>query len=69
MRVNERLVIAAEPAAVWRIGGDTANIADWVPVIEKSHQVDDLRYATFAGGGGEAVERIVEHDDQARSYV
>ncbi|MFF5988234.1 SRPBCC family protein [Prauserella flavalba] len=69
MRVNESLVIAAEPAAVWRIGGDTANVADWVPAIEKSHQVDDLRYATFAGGGGEAVERIVTHDDRARSYV
>ncbi|MBK1787626.1 SRPBCC family protein [Prauserella cavernicola] len=69
MRVSESLVIKADPTAVWRIGGDTANIADWVPAIEKSHQVDDLRYATFAGGGGEAVERIVEHDDAGRSYV
>ncbi|MFD4250042.1 SRPBCC family protein [Amycolatopsis thermoflava] len=69
MRVSESLVIGADPAAVWKIGGDTANIADWVPAIEKSHQVGDLRYATFAGGGGDATERIVEHDDAARSYV
>ncbi|KMS83518.1 SRPBCC family protein [Prauserella rugosa] len=69
MRVSESLVIGAEPAAVWRIGGDTANIAEWVPAIEKSHQVGDLRYATFASGGGEAVERIVERNDAARSYV
>jgi len=69
MRVVESLVIAADPARVWKLGGDTANIADWVPAIEKSHQEGDVRHATFAGGGGEATERIVEHDDAARSYV
>ncbi|WP_209440735.1 SRPBCC family protein [Amycolatopsis thermoflava] len=66
--MSESLVIGADPAAVWKIGGDTANIADWVPAIEKSHQVGDLRYATFAGGG-DATERIIEHDDAARRYV
>ncbi|KAA9151843.1 SRPBCC family protein [Amycolatopsis acidicola] len=69
MRVVETRVIAADPATVWKTGGDTANIADWVPAIEKSHQEGDVRYATFAGGGGEASERIVEHDDSARTYV
>lgn len=69
MRVVETRVIAADPATVWKTGGDTANIADWVPAIEKSHQEGDVRYATFAGGGGDASERIVEHDDSARTYV
>ncbi|NKQ59344.1 SRPBCC family protein [Amycolatopsis sp. K13G38] len=69
MRVVETLVMAADPDTVWKIGGDTANIASWVPAIEKSHQSADVRHATFAGGGGEAAERIVEHDNAARSYV
>ncbi|AII11419.1 SRPBCC family protein [Rhodococcus opacus] len=69
MRIVETLVIAATPNAVWKIGGDTANVADWIPALEKSHQRDDLRYATFTGGGGEATERIVAHDDSQRSYT
>ena len=69
MQVNESRVVAADPATVWRIGGDTANVADWIPALESSYQREDMRYTTFAGGGGEAVERIVEHDDQQRRYV
>lgn len=68
MQLSESSVIGADPAAVWRIGGDTANIARWAPAIDNSYQVGDLRYATFADGGGEAVERIVARDDLARSY-
>ena len=69
MQVNESRVITADPATVWKIGGDTANVADWIPALESSYQREDMRYTTFAGGGGEAVERIVEHDDQQRRYV
>jgi hypothetical protein len=69
MNVNESRVIAAAPDAVWKIAGDAGNIADWLPAIEKSHLDGDIRHATFAGGGGEATERIVEHDDAARYYV
>ncbi len=69
MRVTETLVVGTTPDAVWKIGGDTANVADWIPALEKSHQVGDLRYATFANGGGEATERIVEHSDSQRSYT
>jgi hypothetical protein len=69
MNVTETVVIAAGPDAVWEVGGDVANIADWVPAIEKSHLVGDVRHATFAGGGGDAQERIVERDDAARYYV
>jgi len=69
MRVSESRVLTASPQAVWYIGGDTANIADWVPAIETSHQSGDLRYATFVDDGGVATERIVEHDDRHRRYV
>ncbi|WP_256973376.1 tyrosine-protein phosphatase [Rhodococcus sp. NCIMB 12038] len=69
MRVTETCVIRTTPDAVWKVGGDTANVADWIPALEKSHQHGDLRYATFANGGGEATERIVHHDDPQRSYT
>lgn len=69
MRVTETYVIRATPDAVWKIGGDTANVADWIPALERSHQHGDLRYATFANDGGEATERIVDHDDPQRSYT
>jgi hypothetical protein len=69
VNVTESIVIAAAPDAVWAVGGDVGNIADWVPAIEKSHLVGDVRHATFAGGGGDATERVVERDDTARFYV
>ncbi|RZL77628.1 MAG: SRPBCC family protein [Rhodococcus sp. (in: high G+C Gram-positive bacteria)] len=69
MQIGESRVITAEPELVWKIGGDTANVADWIPALEKSSQHGDLRHATFANGGGEATERIVDHSDQQRRYV
>lgn len=69
MNINESMVISASPEAVWRIGGDPGTVADWLPAIEKSHLDGDIRHATFAGGGGEATERIVEHNDAGKYYV
>lgn len=69
MRVTETRVIDATPDTVWKVGGDTANVAEWIPALEKSHQRADVRYATFANGGGEATERIIEHSDADRSYT
>jgi hypothetical protein len=69
MNVTETIVIPASPDAVWRIGGDAGNVADWIPALEKSHLIGDIRHATFAGGGGDATERIVERDDERRFYV
>lgn len=69
MNVTESIVIAADPDAVWEVGGDVGNIADWVPAIEASHLEGDVRHATFAGGGGDATERIVERDEAGRFYV
>ncbi len=69
MNVSESIVIAADPDDVWKVGGDVGNVADWVPAIESSHLVGDVRHSTFAGGGGDATERIVERDDASRAYV
>ena len=69
MNVTETAVLAAEPAAVWRVVGDAGAIAGWCPAIESSRLEGDVRHATFAGGGGDATERIVEHDDAGRAYV
>jgi hypothetical protein len=68
VNVTETIVIAASPDAVWVVAGDAGAIADWVPAIESSRLDGDVRHATFAGGGGDARERIVEHDAAARSY-
>lgn len=69
MQVSESRIIAATPDAVWQIGGDTANVAAWVPAIAASHQRGDTRYLTFADGGGEATERIIDHDALRRRYT
>ena len=66
MQVTETRIFTASPDAVWAIGGDVANVADWLPALEKSHMVGDVRHATFADGGGDATERIVSRDDTAR---
>ncbi|MEJ2867748.1 SRPBCC family protein [Actinomycetospora sp. OC33-EN08] len=69
MNVTERVVVSADPDAVWKVAGDAANVADWVPALESSSLDGDLRRAVLAGGGGEAFERITERDDSARTYV
>lgn len=69
MQVIDHIVVDADPAAVWAVAGDPATVADWVPALESSSLDGDERRAVFAGGGGEAFERIVERDDAGRSYV
>jgi hypothetical protein len=68
VNVTETIVIAASPDTVWKVVGDVGAIAGWAPAIESCRMEGDVRHATFAGGGGEAAERIVEHDDAARAY-
>lgn len=69
MDITETARYAVDADRVWAVVGDTGGIAGWVPAIEKAHLEGDLRHARFADGGGDAVERIVEHDDAARSYL
>ena len=56
MDIIERAVIDADPDAVWEVGGDASNVADWIPALESSSLDGDLRRAVFAGGGGERGE-------------
>lgn len=67
--VKQQVQLAAEPEAVWRVVGDTGNVASWVPAIESSSMQGAIRHATFAGGGGDAREEIVSRDDAARTYT
>ncbi|MBM7369012.1 SRPBCC family protein [Gordonia hydrophobica] len=53
---------------VWGRIGDTANVADWIPAIGSSRQDGDLRQVVFVDGEP-ARERIVAHDDAARTYT
>lgn len=69
MQIEQSTVIPAPPDAVWAVTGDAAAIADWVPALEKSHVVDDMRYVTFAGGGGDATERILARDEAGRTIT
>lgn len=69
MNVTETKTYTAAPDAVWKVVGDTGAIASWIPAIESAHLEGDVRHATFAGGGRDAQERIVEHDDAGRTYV
>jgi hypothetical protein len=69
VNVTETVVVAADPGAVWALAGDSGSIATWVPATDSSRLEGDVRHATFAGGGGDATERIVEHEDAARTYL
>lgn len=68
-QIRQSTVVPADPDAVWAIVGNTAEVAAWVPAIESSSLEGDVRTATFVDGGGTAHERIVAHDDAARSYT
>ncbi|HEY1135092.1 MAG TPA: SRPBCC family protein [Nocardioides sp.] len=61
--------IAATPDRVWEVVGDVADVAAWIPAIESSRLEGDVRHATFAGGGGDARERIESKDDAGRTYT
>lgn len=68
MHISEFITINANPDDVWKVAGDVANVSSWVPAISTSRLEGDIRHATFTDGG-QARERIVEIDDEARSYV
>lgn len=59
---------AAHADTVWQRVGDTAGVADWIPAIGSSRQEADVRHVVFTDGQP-ARERIVSHDDTARTYT
>lgn len=66
--VTKDISIDAAADEVWRIAGDPAQIADWLPPIESSKVEGDRRSCTLADGGGQIEERILEHSDEERRY-
>lgn len=68
MKIEETIQVALPAADVWRVAGDPASIASWLPGLDSSTMDENVRTATWAGDGGSARERILQRDDQARFY-
>lgn len=63
-------LISASPDKVWRVVGDVAGIAKWVPALEHSESKDQgaTRTCRLGNGMGEITEQVVSRDDKNRSY-
>ncbi len=59
--------VAAAPEEVWALAGDPGRVGEWFTPITECVMDGDIRRVTMAGGPV-LVERIVDHDDAARSY-
>lgn len=66
--MKQQIQIDATAQDVWKLAGDPARIADWLPPIESSHVEGDRRSCTLAEGGAQIEERILEHSDARRRY-
>lgn len=66
--VTKEAEIDAVAEDVWRIAGDPARIADWLPPLESSRVEGERRFCTLADDGGLIEERILEHSDEQRRY-
>ena len=58
--------VAVAPGEAWALAGDTGRVGEWFPPVTKCVMNGDVRRVTL--GGRALVERIVDHDDEARSY-
>lgn len=67
MQLTETITLPCSPTAAWAVVGDVGAVADWVPAIRSSTMEGPVRVTTTVGGD-EARERIVDHDDPARTY-
>jgi mxaD protein len=72
-KVEERIEIAAPPAAVWAIAKDFAGIGDWHPLIERStgtggNAAGASRELTLKSGGV-LVDGLDDFNDAEMSYV
>ena len=67
VHVSAEVIISCSPDDAWKLVGDVANIADWVPQIEHSELYGDHRTVRFVDGAV-LQERILNRDDETRSY-
>lgn len=68
-KVSVSANFATSAEQVWALIGNFDGMADWHPAVERSElgAGGNLRRLGLAGGG-EAVDRLVSHDDEKRTY-
>ena len=68
-RVTRAVTLNVAASTVWDTIGSFQALADWHPVVETcaAESGGEIRRLGLAGGG-EIVERLTAHDDDARSY-
>ena len=57
--------VAVAPGEAWALAGDPGRVGEWFPPVMECVMNGDVRRVTL--GGRALVERIVDHDDEARS--
>lgn len=66
--LDKQIRIDRPAGEVWRVVGDVGAISNWFPGIASSTAEGQQRVCELDGGAGTLVERIVAHDDAARTY-
>jgi hypothetical protein len=56
--------VAVAPGEAWALAGDPGRVGEWFPPVTECVMNGDVRRVTL--GGRALVERIVDHDDEAR---
>jgi hypothetical protein len=65
--LENEIRVAASPEAAWRVVGDLAGVASWIPGVVAAEVTDGKRVCTLADGG-EIHESITNFSDERRSY-
>jgi len=68
-KVNMSVDINVAADKVWSLIGGFNDLSDWHPAVEKSelNENDSVR-TLYLAGGGEIIEKLLNHDDNARTY-
>lgn len=67
--VNMAINLDSAGDKVWNLIGGFNDLSDWHPAIEKSELSENDSVRTlYLAGGGEIVEKLLNHDNNARTY-
>ncbi|HKE49996.1 MAG TPA: SRPBCC family protein [Actinomycetes bacterium] len=66
-KITNAFDLDLDPPAAWRVVGDIADAASWVPGVVSARMEGDVRICTTADGG-EIKERISDRSDREMSY-
>jgi mxaD protein len=71
-KIDETVAIGADPAAVWTLIGDFANLAKWHPLVAesvaKSDAVQGKLRVLVLKSGGQIVDGLTEYDPAKMTY-